>query len=67
MLRKRLIVSSLIFTMATGACTSVGKRPSPLQSCPRPSLPPAGLMVEPTTESKVSAELLAPLPSATPK
>ena len=32
--RKPLIVSSLIFALATSACTSVGKRPSPPQSCP---------------------------------
>ncbi|ACJ24737.1 gp12.1 [Stenotrophomonas phage S1] len=65
--RKPLIVSSLIFALATSACTSVGKRPSPPQSCPRPPLPAASLMVEPTTELKVRAELLAPPPSATPR
>ncbi len=65
--RRHLIASSLIFALATSACTSVGKRPSQLQSCPRPPLPAASLMVEPSTELKVRAELLAPLPSATPK
>ncbi|MGE8267993.1 MAG: hypothetical protein ACN6PT_03395 [Stenotrophomonas geniculata] len=53
--------------MATSACTSAGKRPSPPPSCPQPPLPPASLMVEPTTELRVRAELLAPPPSATHK
>ena len=67
MCRLHLIASSLICALAISACTSVGKRPSPPQSCPQPPLPPASLMVEPTTESKVRAELLAPPPSATPR
>ena len=67
MRRPHLIVSSLICALATSACTSVGRHPSPPPSCPQPPQPAASLMVEPTTESKVRAELLAPPPSATPK
>lgn len=67
MLKKPLIALSLIFALATSACTSAGKRPSPPPSCPQPPLPPASLMVEPTTELRVRAELLAPQPSATHK
>ncbi|HHA2757993.1 TPA: hypothetical protein ACOEQX_001231 [Stenotrophomonas maltophilia] len=65
--RELLLGLSLIFALATSACTSAGKRPSLPPSCPQPPLPPASLMVEPTTESRVRAELLAPQPSATPK
>ncbi len=65
--RKLLIASSLICALATSACTSAGKRPLPPPSCPQPPLPPASLMVEPTTELRVRAELLAPQPSATRK
>ncbi len=65
--RKHLIALLLIYAMATSACTSAGKRPSPPPSCPQPPLPPASLMVEPTTELRVRAELLAPPPSATHK
>ncbi len=65
MRRPHQIVSSLIFALATSACTSVGKLPSQPQTCPQPPLPAASLMVEPTTELRVRAELLAPQPSVT--
>lgn len=65
--RKPLIALSLIFALATSACTSAGKRPSPPPSCPQSPQPAASLMVDPTTELKVRAELLALPPSATPK
>ncbi|HFK2921354.1 TPA: Rz1-like spanin outer membrane subunit [Stenotrophomonas maltophilia] len=65
--REHLTALLLICVMATSACTSAGKRPSPPPSCPQPPLPPASLMVEPTTELRVRAELLAPPPSATHK
>gem|GEM_PF-1998355 len=67
MRRKPQIALSLIFALATSACTSAGKRPLPPPNCPQPPLPPASLMVEPTTELRVRAELLEPLPSATPR
>lgn len=57
----------LTCVLATSACTSAGKRPLQPVSCPQPPQPPASLMVPPTTESKVRAELLAPPPRATPR
>ncbi len=65
--RKTLIALSLISALAISACTSAGKRSSPPPSCPQPPPPPASLMVEPTTELRVRAELLEPQLSATHK
>lgn len=67
MRRMSLIALSMICVLASVSCTSAGKRPSTPLNCPRPSPPPANLMVAPTTGSKVRAELLAPPTSATPR
>lgn len=62
-----LIALWLTCALATSACTTAGKQPSPQANCPQPPQPAPSLMVEPQTESKVRAELLAPPPPATHK
>lgn len=65
----KLLTMLLLLTcaLAMSACTSAGKPQLQPASCPQPPQPPASLMVAPTTESKVRAELLAPPPRATPR
>ncbi len=65
MRKLHLIVWLLVCVLATNACTSAGRQPSPPVNCPQPPQPPAALMVAPTTGIKVRAELLAPPMPAT--
>lgn len=65
--RTALIVLSLILLLAMSACTGAGKRATPPPVCPQLPPPPASLMVEPTTELKVRAELFGQPQSAMPK
>ena len=67
MRRPKLIALSLIFALATSACTGAGKRATPPPVCPQLPPPPASLMVEPTTETRVRAELFGQPQSAIPK
>ena len=65
----KLLPTALLLTcaLAMSACTGAGKRVPPPPICPQLSPVPASLMVEPTTEQKVRAELLQPQPPATPR
>lgn len=55
----------LTFVLALSGCKSGGGVVPP--TCPVLQEPPASLMMAPTTEAKVRAELFEPQPSATPK
>lgn len=67
MRRIGLIGLWLTFVLATSACTGAGKRATPPPVRPQLPPPPASLMVEPTTETRVRAELFGQPQSATPK
>lgn len=64
---RRLLLTALcgISVLALSGCKSGGGVAPP--TCPVLQEPPASLMMAPTTEAKVRAELFEPQPSATPK
>ncbi len=65
MLRKELLTLAISSALATSACSSAGQAVRP--ECPTLPPAPASLMVPPTTEQTVRAELFVPQPPVTPK
>ena len=66
MLKPLVLLSPLLFALATSGCSSVGPAVKP-SDCPTLPPLPANLMQPPETERKVRDELFVPQSNVTPK